>query len=56
MELLRYGLAGQEKPGILASDGGIRDLSFAVSENRTRTSRPINGPSYKQRLPLRASL
>ena len=27
MKLLRYGLSGQEKPGILASDGSIRDLS-----------------------------
>src|SRR4029077_3371898 len=27
MKLLRYGLPGQEKPGGLASDGTIRDLS-----------------------------
>jgi 2-keto-4-pentenoate hydratase/2-oxohepta-3-ene-1,7-dioic acid hydratase in catechol pathway len=37
MKLLRYGLSGQEKPGILASDGSIRDLSKLVPD--------IAGPS-----------
>jgi 2-keto-4-pentenoate hydratase/2-oxohepta-3-ene-1,7-dioic acid hydratase in catechol pathway len=32
MKLLRYGLPGEEKPGILASDGTIRDLSGLISD------------------------
>jgi len=32
MKLLRYGPAGQEKPGLLDSTGAIRDLSGAVSD------------------------
>ena len=32
MKLLRYGLPGQEKPGVLAPDGGIRDLSRVVPD------------------------
>lgn len=32
MKLLRYGPQGQEKPGILDSAGGIRDLSGIVSD------------------------
>jgi 2-keto-4-pentenoate hydratase/2-oxohepta-3-ene-1,7-dioic acid hydratase in catechol pathway len=32
MKLLRHGPLGQEKPGILASDGTIRDLSAHVDE------------------------
>ncbi len=32
MKLLRYGPAGQEKPGILAADGSIRDLSGIVGD------------------------
>ena len=32
MKLLRYGPAGQEKPGILAPDGTIRDLSKVVPD------------------------
>lgn len=32
MKLLRYGPAGQEKPGILDRDGKIRDLSGAVAD------------------------
>ena len=32
MKLLRYGLPGQEKPGILSSDGIIRDLSKIVPD------------------------
>lgn len=32
MKLLRYGLRGQEKPGILASNGEIRDLSGIVPD------------------------
>lgn len=32
MKLLRFGPAGQEKPGILDSDGQVRDLSGQVSD------------------------
>ncbi|QHN04189.1 fumarylacetoacetate hydrolase family protein [Granulicella sp. WH15] len=32
MKLLRYGAAGQEKPGLLAADGTIRDLSGVVPD------------------------
>src|SRR5947209_16920958 len=32
MKLLRYGSAGQEKPGLLDRDGKIRDLSGAVRD------------------------
>ncbi|MFM7304051.1 MAG: 2-hydroxyhepta-2,4-diene-1,7-dioate isomerase, partial [Alphaproteobacteria bacterium] len=32
MKLLRYGPAGQEKPGILDATGAIRDLSGIVPD------------------------
>lgn len=32
MKLLRYGLAGQERPGILDSNGKVRDLSGVVAD------------------------
>ena len=32
MKLLRYGPAGQEKPGLLDSTGAIRDLSGVVPD------------------------
>lgn len=32
MKFLRYGAAGQEKPGLLDADGTIRDLSAHVSD------------------------
>lgn len=32
MKLLRYGIAGQEKPGLLDSDGNVRDLSTHISD------------------------
>ena len=32
MKLLRYGNAGQEKPGLLDADGTIRDLSAHVAD------------------------
>ena len=32
MKLLRYGAAGKEKPGLLDSNGGIRDLSGVVPD------------------------
>ncbi len=32
MKLLRYGPVGQEKPGLIDSDGNIRDLSAHVTD------------------------
>ena len=32
MKLVRYGVKGKEKPGIIDSDGNIRDLSKKVSD------------------------
>ena len=32
MKLLRYGLAGQERPGILDSNGNVRDLSGVITD------------------------
>jgi 2-keto-4-pentenoate hydratase/2-oxohepta-3-ene-1,7-dioic acid hydratase in catechol pathway len=32
MKLLRYGAVGREKPGIVASDGTIRDLSSVITD------------------------
>ena len=32
MKLVRYGAKGQEKPGIMASDGTVRDLSAIVND------------------------
>jgi len=32
MKLLRYGLAGQEKPGLLDGDGHVRDLSDKIAD------------------------
>ena len=32
MKLLRFGKAGQEKPGILDSDGNMRDLSAHLAD------------------------
>ncbi len=32
MKLLRYGASGQEKPGLLDSDGNIRDLSGVIGD------------------------
>lgn len=32
MKLLRYGLLGQERPGILDSDGNVRDLSGVIAD------------------------
>src|SRR5215207_6607248 len=32
MQLLRYGPAGQEKPGLLDADGHIRDLSSQIAD------------------------
>src|SRR5262245_48011947 len=42
MKLLRYGPAGQEKPGILDRDGKIRDLSGAVRDIDGETLAPAS--------------
>lgn len=43
MKLLRYGEKDQEKPGILAEDGTIRDLSGIIGD--------IDGDTLRERLP-----
>lgn len=48
MKLLRYGEAGAEKPGLLHSDGTIRDLSSLMSD--------IDGNVLTSRLPALAAL
>jgi 2-keto-4-pentenoate hydratase/2-oxohepta-3-ene-1,7-dioic acid hydratase in catechol pathway len=40
MKLLRYGAPGQEKPGLLDSDGKLRDLSQVVHDIGGETIRP----------------
>src|SRR5258708_6269467 len=40
MKLLRYGHAGQEKPGLLDRDGKIRDLSGTVKDITSETVSP----------------
>jgi 2-keto-4-pentenoate hydratase/2-oxohepta-3-ene-1,7-dioic acid hydratase in catechol pathway len=42
MKLLRYGPAGQEKPGLLDRDGKIRDLSGAVRDIDGETLSPAS--------------
>ncbi len=42
MKLLRYGPAGQEKPGLLDRDGKIRDLSAAVRDLDGETLSPAS--------------
>ena len=32
MKLVRYGKPGQEKPGLIGSDGKLRDLSDVVAD------------------------
>lgn len=48
MKLLRYGEKGQEKPGMMAEDGTIRDLSGIVGD--------IDGDTLRERLPELASV
>ena len=40
MKLLRYGNAGEEKPGLLDSQGVIRDLSSVVNDISGSTLTP----------------
>src|SRR5471030_740489 len=40
MKLLRYGPLNQEKPGLLDSEGGIRDLSGHIDDISPRTVTP----------------
>ena len=37
MKLLRYGSAGQERPGILDSNGKVRELGSVVSDINGKT-------------------
>lgn len=48
MKLLRYGPAGQEKPGLLDSDGKIRDLSGQVPDIAGTTLDPATLASLAQ--------
>src|ERR1700689_1954978 len=42
MKLLRFGPPNQEKPGLLDSEGGIRDLSGHIDDISPRTVTPQN--------------
>lgn len=42
MKLLRYGLAGREKPGLLDEEGAIRDLSGHVEDISPQTVTPAS--------------
>lgn len=51
MKLVRYGSAGQEKPGIIDADGRIRDLSSQVADISGATLSPA-GLARLQALPM----
>ena len=53
MKFLRYGPAGQEKPGVLDSAGGIRDLSGVVEDlaGEVLTNLPQIDPETLPRVP-----
>lgn len=59
MKLLRYGLSHQEKPGILDSDGCIRDLSRVVPDIAVESLSPETIASLKKidvaKLPMATS-
>jgi 2,4-diketo-3-deoxy-L-fuconate hydrolase len=40
MKLLRYGAPGQEKPGLLDPDGGVRDLSAVLADHAAESLLP----------------
>ncbi|MDB9937633.1 fumarylacetoacetate hydrolase family protein [Candidatus Thioglobus sp.] len=42
MKLLRYGLPGEEKPGLLDNNGVLRDLSEVVTDIASETLLPVN--------------
>ena len=42
MKLLRYGLPGEEKPGLLVNNGVLRDLSEVVTDIASETLLPVN--------------
>lgn len=46
MKLLRFGLAGRERPGLLDQDGRIRDLSGVIED----LSGPVLDPEYLRKL------
>ena len=47
MKLLRYGPAGKEKPGLVDTDGNIRDLSQGERRSTTRCSRRATSRSSR---------
>ncbi len=53
MKFLRYGEAGQEKPGILDADGAIRDLSAHVGDLSGAALAPMRWPSLAQSTSIR---
>jgi hypothetical protein len=44
MKLVRFGPAGREKPGIIDSDGKIRDLALAAGGRMAHGGREPLGP------------
>src|SRR5258707_10119260 len=48
MKLLRYGPAGEEKPGLLDAKGGIRDLSGVVPDISPKTLLPDSVARLRQ--------
>jgi 2-keto-4-pentenoate hydratase/2-oxohepta-3-ene-1,7-dioic acid hydratase in catechol pathway len=52
MKLLRYGLPGQEKPGLLDRDGRIRDLSGTISDIAGETFAPASLDRLRRLDPL----
>ena len=48
MKLIRHGNKGQEKPGILATDGNFRDLSSIVTDIDGQSLNPNSLSSLSQ--------
>jgi hypothetical protein len=48
MKLLRYGNAGEEKAGVLDSDGNIRDLSGIVTDIDGAVCSPSRSTNFGQ--------
>ena len=42
MKLLRYGNAGEEKPGLIDQSGKIRDLSSVIAVSYTHLTLPTS--------------
>ena len=54
MKLLRYGNAGSERPGLLDSNGKLRDLSACVGDIISTGTPPGVGLGQKQPVYLKA--